>query len=314
MQTDLPAASAGVEIAAREGTSWSNAERPTPSEIAYLGQLCELDPDDLDDCLNRSLPPAITTRSSYVRVTLPVPIPFRQGRIPAPAPLALFIGRDFFVTIHTGEIRPLIRAFREWQTDNTLAAAASSDLPVDPAALARALVDRIVQWILPLRNRFAREIEEQDEALFSSDGRSSLRALLHLRRDLRAFRRSIAPWPVIFRQVADASGATGAELDHWALPIARIARLIETLDEDLVTLDGLIAASGAFTAQRSSELLRLTVVIIGLTLPLLVITGLFAMQLRSPLANQTEGFQIVLAIVGAVFLAVLYVLRSRRVL
>lgn len=98
----------------------------------------------------------------------------------------LFIGANYLVTVHQGDIRHVKETLARWQTPN-------SPLGNSVAALVHALLDSIVDDYFPLMDRVADRVEDLEDAIFVHYEEESIQTMFGLKRDLLSLRRVVAP-------------------------------------------------------------------------------------------------------------------------
>ncbi len=98
----------------------------------------------------------------------------------------LFIGANYLVTVHQGDIRHVRETLARWQ-------APSSPLGNNVAALVHTLLDSIVDDYFPLMDRVADRVEDLEDAIFVHYEEESIQTIFGLKRDLLSLRRVVAP-------------------------------------------------------------------------------------------------------------------------
>src|SRR5580700_8361392 len=117
---ESPSPGAIVQSIAASGSTWFIVERPTEAEIDTLARNFDLRRSDLESALDRSGPTGVWRRDGHAMITLHLPVgpSGKQGTGRGSTPVTIFIGADFVVTVHTGEIRQLVRLFRQFESDD----------------------------------------------------------------------------------------------------------------------------------------------------------------------------------------------------
>ena len=97
--------------------TWINIEQPTERETEYLAQNYPFHPLDLDDCLSRIQRPKLDEYKDYLFLVLHFPVFNKEARVTTPSQVSIFIGENYLITLHKGELKPLVKLFRECQID-----------------------------------------------------------------------------------------------------------------------------------------------------------------------------------------------------
>jgi len=100
-----------IETITYKDLTWVNIERPTKRETEYLAQNYSFNQLDLDDCLSRRQRPKIDEYKDYLFVVLHFPKWHKDVQIARPSQVGMFIGRKYVVTVHAGELTPLVKFF-----------------------------------------------------------------------------------------------------------------------------------------------------------------------------------------------------------
>src|SRR5437016_8845545 len=111
------AAISSIQSLTAHGLTWHSVERPTSAESDSLARNYGLQRNDLADALDRAAAPGVWRRDQHVFALLGAPVVGSGKKTrPTTSPVALFVGDSFVVVVHTGEIRPLTRFFRQCET------------------------------------------------------------------------------------------------------------------------------------------------------------------------------------------------------
>ena len=97
--------------------TWINIERPTELETEYLAKHYPFHPLDLDDCLSRIQRPKIDEYKEYRFLVFHFPVYNKESRTTTVSQVSTFIGENYLITLHKGELKPLVKLFKECQID-----------------------------------------------------------------------------------------------------------------------------------------------------------------------------------------------------
>ena len=99
-------------MVARPSLSTSNTQRKVHLEL--------VGPLHLDDCLSKIQRPKIDEEKDYLFIVLHFPVFNRVAGVTVASEVDVFIGADYFITVHSGDIRPLRKMFQECQNDTAV--------------------------------------------------------------------------------------------------------------------------------------------------------------------------------------------------
>jgi magnesium transporter len=99
--------------------TWLNIEQSgeREREIEYLAQNYPFHALDLDDCLSRIQRPKTDEYPDYLFLVLHFPVFNAGARVTTPSQVSVFIGNNYLITLHRGDLKPLVKLFRDCQLD-----------------------------------------------------------------------------------------------------------------------------------------------------------------------------------------------------
>jgi magnesium transporter len=222
--------------------TWVNIERPTEREIEYLAQNYPFHPLDLDSCLSRIQRPKIDEYKDYLFLLFHFPVFNKEARVTNPSQVSAFIGEKYLITVHKGELKPLVKLFRECRIDE---ASRKKNLSLGSGYLLYHVIDRLVDYCLPILNKIGANIERAEDNIFSSSGiPKAIEDISILRRDVISFRRIIWPMRAVIGSLEpkvrrftkmDMGVYFGDMIDH-------VDKIWDALDEYKEVIEGLNAS------------------------------------------------------------------------
>ncbi len=292
--------------------TWINIEGPTENETEYLAQNYPFHPLDLDDCLSRIQRPKIDEYKDYLFLVFHFPVFSKETGVTAPSQLSVFIGENYLITLHQGELKPLVKLFRECQIDEE---SRQENFSQGLGYLLYRIIDRLVDYCLPILNKIGFNIERVEDDIFSSGVRSAIREISTLRRDVISFRRIIWPMRAVIGSLepkirrftkVDMSVYFGDMIDH-------VDKIWDGLDEYKEIIEGLNDTHDSLATNRTNEVIRMLTIIATILLPITVVASIFGMNI--PLGVfETSGFSFlyVLLIVLVIIGGMLYFFRRKH--
>ena len=291
--------------------TWLNIEKPTRSDMDYLANNYLFNPFDLEDCLSRIERPKIDEYQNYLFLVLQFPVFKMEARVTTPSQVSIFIGEGFVVTVHTGDLKPLEKLFNDCQQNER---AREEHMARSSGYLLYRILDRLVDYCFPITNRIIANVEEAEDHLFSEPARDTVREISILRRDIMAYRLIIRPQPAILKslEVRDYPFLR-EDLDVYFGDIGdHIGKIYETLDEYKEVVEGLSATSDSLFSHRTNEVMKMLTVLGTILLPLLVISGLYGMNVPLPFQDSSFAFLFIILATLCVSGSMLGYFRYRR--
>jgi magnesium transporter len=312
--TDSPFVDSNVRSISAHGVTWLSVERPTSAEVDLVARDYGIETTDLVQALDRNTATGSWRRDSYIAIALQLPTTAgsqaRSGLITTS--LTLFVGAEFVAAVHIGDLRPLLRMMRECETDEEVREEVFRD---GAGGVVLAIFGRLLDVFAAARSRVERAIGPEAEAMFDNSGRrpglETVALATRLRLDLRIIRRlaiSLMEAIQLFERETPKLDATSVP---WSRIQRRVERLMQSVEDDLLGLDGLVSAAEASATIETAREQRLLTAIVGLTLPVMAVAAVLAMPGGNPLTSGPNGYAYALGLAGAVFLAALFIMQRR---
>jgi magnesium transporter len=292
------------------GLTWINIEKPTRWETDYLAQHYPFHHLDLDDCLSRIQRPKIDEYPEYLFIVLHFPRFSKEARVTMPSQVSIFISRDYLITLHSGELKPLTKLFQECQLDE----GARQKNMLSSGYLLYRIIDRLVDYCFPILNKIMENIDRVEDEIFQSRGLKTVEEISVLRRDIISYRRTI--WPM--RAVAGslerkARHFTTEDLEvYWGDVIDHIDKIWDNLDECKEVIEGLKDTSDSLYSHHTNEVIRILTILAAIVAPLTLVASIYGMNIPLPGANNSLSLAIIIVIMLAISGGMLFFFRHRH--
>src|SRR5207253_2263198 len=102
---EVASATGRVEEVRHGALSWLMIERPGTAELTMLEQRFAFHSLDLEDLVSKTERPKVDSRLGYVFLVLHFPVLAGRPRRLMAGELHVFIGSDYLVTVHDGDLR-----------------------------------------------------------------------------------------------------------------------------------------------------------------------------------------------------------------
>lgn len=300
-----------IESVTGDELTWINIESPGKEETDYLAQNYPFHPLDLDDCLSRIQRPKIDRYDEYLFLVFHFPVFSAQARVTTPSQVSVFIGPGYLITLHRGDLKPLVKLFDQCQTDEEIR---QEHFSQGSGYLLYRIVDRLVDYCFPILNKIGGNIEAVEDAIFAVKARGTVRGISTLRRDVISFRRII--WPM--RAVI---GGLEPKIRHFAKmdmevyfgdTVDHLDKIWDALDEYKEIIEGLNDTYDSLASNRTNEVMRMLTIIATILLPLTVIASIYGMNVPLPFQESHYSFLIVFFVWALVVAGMLYFFRRHH--
>jgi len=264
-----------------KGLRWIDIHRPTLEDITYLEQEFGFHPLALDDVMSKIQRPKLDDYTTYIFLVLHFPIYDPSERVAVPSEVDFFMGKDYVVSVHDGQLKPLLSMWARAEEDEE---SREHYMSQGAEMLLYHIIDRLTNYLFPMMTRIDQKLDLLDERIFRGDPRRAVRDLADYRHDIISIRRIIRPDMLVISQLENGRAAVLAEsmqpywgdvLDHfqkvWDM-LGEFRELVETFDDTFNTL----------YSYRTNETLRILTIISVLLLPLTLISGIWGMNIPLP--------------------------------
>ena len=302
-----------IETITYKGLTWVNIEQPTKRETEYLAQNYSFSQLDLDDCLSRRQRPKIDEYEDYLFVVLHFPKWHKDVQIARPSQVAMFIGRKYVVTVHAGELTPLVRLF-EVCRDN--AVMHQRNMGKGSVLLAYRIIDLLVDYCFPIMDKILSQMESVEDSVFDETAESA-RDVAVLRRDIIAQRRIIWPLRTVIGELeAKLKKFTSMDMSVYFGDLSdHINKIWDTLDECKEVIEVYKDSDFVLSTEYINRIVRILTILTAIMLPFLVISSLYGMNVHL-LGGLTSGnhlsFILLLVAMSLIAAGMLYFFRRKR--
>ena len=264
--------------------TWYYIEQASEREVQYLADNFHFHTLALDDVLSRNQRPKIDDYESYLFIVLHFPVFDKTNRVTTPSELDIFIGENFMVTSHKGDLKPLSKLFNECLIDEDIR---HKYMGRSASFLFYHVLDRLVNYCFPILDRIEDNIDKIEDLIFSRAVPETVREISMIRRDLISFRRIIHPQISVVEELEkekypffkeDQDVYFGDIADH-------IRKIWDGLEDCKEVVDGLADTSNWLTSHRIQEVMRVLTIVMAMMAPATLIASIYGMNVHLPGGN-----------------------------
>ncbi|MBI3587851.1 magnesium/cobalt transporter CorA [Candidatus Micrarchaeota archaeon] len=293
------------EVKAGRHAVWLEVDNPSKGELESVAQALGLHHLTVEDVLDGNQRPKFEDYGSYAFI---IARGISGEKADSTAQLAIYLGKNFVVTVNSEEVKGLSEAVRRVH-DNPLLLSHGADF------VAYLVLDAIVDGYFPVLEQLDDEVEKFEDGLFSSpQGIRSLESLFAVKRKLLYLRK--AAWPMRdllnalarrdFKYVSERNSLYFRDVyDH----LLRVSESTDSL-RDLVTsaMEGYLSV---VSNNLNAIMKKLTSITAILLLPALI-AGIYGMNFPDiPLIHGPNGFYYAMAIMAALTAGAFLYAKSR---
>jgi magnesium transporter len=309
----LPAGPRGLNIrsVAYQGITWIDIVHPGQAEVDWLARTYHFHPLHLDDTLSKIQRPKIDDEDDYTFIVMHFPVYSRLVRVTTPSEVDIFIGAHYLITVHSGNLKPLVRLFKQCAEDPSMRAEVMGR---STGLLLYQIIDRLVDYCFPILDKIDLNIDQVEDEIFEEKVRRTVQEISHIRHDVIAFRRVIKPLiPVIASLERKHRPFFDEDVEDYFGNISdHLSKIWDTLEDYKEVIEGLSDTITSLTSNRINEIIKVLTIISVILLPLTLISGIYGMNINLPVQSNPFAFEIVLGSMIAVIVGMLGYFKWRK--
>src|SRR5919198_942360 len=261
------------------GLLWINIQRPTSADMNVLGQKYPFQKLNLEDCLSKIQIPKIDRYGDHIFIILQFPTPDKEKGFIL-SQLAIFMGEDYLVTIHQGDLKPLEELFNICKNDERQR---QITMYKSSGYLLHKIIDTLVDDLLHILMKVVGNIDDIEDSVF--DERISIpRQISLLRREITTLRRIVIP---LRRTVIDLSkDVQRFSKEDMSLyfkdVLDHIEKVYEALEEAKETVEIYKDTDFMLSNEKTNKILAVLTIIFTLSIPATVIGQFYGMNVNLP--------------------------------
>lgn len=240
-------------------------------QLAKLGERFGFHPLALEDCAHQDQRPKAEEYGEYLFVvTQGFACPGEELKALRWHELHTFLGPDYLVTVHDGDIPGLDLLWRRLQGEPSLLGRGADFVYY-------LLVDRIVDDNFPILDLIADALEEIEEAVLTKTSREDLTRIFALKHQLVLMRKVLSPQRDVMALLAKRGDTRISEKTslYFRDVYDHLARIVESIEANRDLLGNALDAYLSATGQRTNEIMKALAILSAIFMPLTFITGFF---------------------------------------
>ena len=290
--------------------TWVNLAAPSKKDIkTILADEYHFHHLAIEDCLSTIQQPKIDDYDDYIFMVFHLPRFIKRQQRTVALELDVFLGKDYLVTVHDGDLKPFNNLFEELKND-------PQNLKYqNPSYLLYEILSRSFSYCFPMLEKVAQKLDKVEDDLYVDQSRKTLEEISVLAQDIINFRRIIRPQRYFIKDLESMKSKFIAEdFELYFNDIEdKIDRIWNTLDSYQDVCNVLMRTNESILTQRLNEVIKTLTIISVIMLPLTVITGFYGMNVTGlPFAQHQYAAQIVTAILFIVIATMLYYFKRNR--
>jgi magnesium transporter len=272
------------------GFRWIDLGDPDKEQVSKLGKGFTFHELNLEDCLSKIQIPKIDRYDDHIFVILHFPVIERE-RIPKSSQLAVFIGNNYLVTVHHGELRPVAEMFQQCSSSEK----SRQELMGRSAGyLFHSIIDVLTDDLLNIVRKIVGNIDDIEDVVFD-EKTDAAKEISYIRREITSLRRIAIPLRRTLTEVAakDIEHFSEEDLTLYFDDVNdHIDKAIETLDESKETIEIFKDTDFMHGTDKSNKILAVLTIIFTLSMPVSIISQLYGMNVDIPVVGEPDSPQV----------------------
>ncbi len=288
-----------------KGVSWHDDSAPTEQVLKKLQEMYGFHDLDVEDCLSEHERPKVEEYDNYLFLVFHIPYRAKKsGRI-IKEEVNIFLGQNFFVTLHRGRIPILDRLWSDLENSEDLR---EEYLQHGTGFFLYELMRHFFEDVFPLVDSIRKELNRMEEILFETDEEVDLlKDIMNVKRNIIAMRSILLPQRTLIATLEHKNKKFVP--DELALYFDDILDAIERqwalLDTAKEMIDALQDTHESWLSHKTNAVIQVLTIFSVTMLPLTFLTGLYGMNVGLPFGAHPNAFFIVIGMMGGILVAML---------
>ncbi len=274
-----------IETIQGEKFVWIDMQNPDRNDVEKLAQKYNFNELNIEDCMTKFELPKLDSYDDHFFVILHFPPLAQKIRISKNSQLSIFVGKDFLVTVHQGDLKPLVELAEICKT-STDQQRKERLLGKSSGFLLHEILDVLVDDLLHTSRKIIANLDDIEDRVFD-ESKPVARNIALLRREINRLRRIANPLKKFVLEIAKhVKRFSNTEDDELALfyddVIDHIDKVIETLEESRETMEIYKDTDFVLSTEKTNKVLAVLTIIFTLAIPSTVIGTFYGMNVDLP--------------------------------
>jgi len=265
--------------------SWIDLINPDRKDVEALAEKYHFNELNVEDCMAKFELPKLDIYDDHIFFILHFPPLESKKVLPKYSQLSIFIGNGFLVTIHHGELKPLVDLVNSCESGSDTNRKQHL-MSGSPGVLLHEIIDILVDDLMHTIRRIIANLDDIDDRVFD-ETKSAARAISLLRREIYMIRRIVFPLKRIVVEInKSAEKFSKKEEEELTLyfddVIDHIDKVLDSLEESRETMDIYKDTDFMLSTEKTNKVLAILTIIFTLAIPATVIGTFYGMNVDLP--------------------------------
>jgi magnesium transporter len=267
---------------------WVDVRNPTRQLMNKLGSQYSFHELNIEDCLSKTQIPKIDKYDDHVFVILHFPSGTTDDKIPRVTQLSIFIGTNYLITVHQGDLKPLVEMFdlckkEENQEYRQIMMGKSSGY------LLHTIIDALVDDLFHILMKVIGNLDDIEDAVYD-EKIGIAKEISHLRREITTIRRVLIPLKrIIISLTRDIQKFSEEDLTPYFDDIKdHIDKVLDTLEESKETIEIYKDTDFMLSTEKTNKIIAMLTVVFTLSIPITVVSTIYGMNISLPSSDMIQ--------------------------
>lgn len=278
-----------IETVEGKRFSWIDLQNPDRTDVEELAKKYHFNLLNIEDCMTKFELPKLDSYNDHFFVILHFPPVSPKAGMAKNSQLSIFLGKDFLVTVHQGDLKPLVDLVDLCKT-NSDQQRKERLLGKSSGLLLHEIIDVLVDDLLHTSRRIIANLDDMEDGVFD-ETKSVARSIALLRREINKLRRIANPLKRFVLEMATNVKRFSDEEDLGLFfddVIDHIDKVIETLEESRETMEIYKDTDFVLSTEKTNKVLAVLTIIFTLAIPATVIGTFYGMNIHLPGGSDTD--------------------------
>ena len=302
-----------IKIIKSKDLIWIDIAKAGEKELKYLKEQFNFHPLDLKDCLPPLQRPKLIVQENYLFMILQFPFYNRQTREVMPSEIDLFIGPNFIVTHHLGDLPPIEEFFQTVQKSERLQKKYFTN---NPAVILYEVLNKLLLYCFPMLNHINLDIDNIERQIFNGQNRKIVKEILIVKRNIVNFRKTMQPHKNVIRKLISAATQffSISKLNiYFNYLVENTKEVWDHLENYKDSIDALHNTNESLVNFKTNEIIKTLTIFSVIVFPLTLLAAIFGMNaINMPLVNLEYGFWNIIGIMLVGSILMLWIFKKKK--
>lgn len=269
-----------IETITNKNLTWIDVMKPNRDKINILAQKYPFHELNLEDCLSKIQIPKIDKYQDHMFVILHFPTTKKGDNIPRFSQLSIFIGLNYLVTVHQGDLKPLTEVFLMCVNYEN-----KKEAFMDKSSghLLYNIIDILVDDLFNTLIKVVGDLHDIEDDVFNPK-LAIAKEISLIRREITALRRIIIPLRRIIMYItSDIQKFSEHDLTLYFDNVKdHIDKVLEALEESKETIEIYKDTDYMLNTEKTNKILAILTIFFTLSIPSTIIGTLYGMNVNLP--------------------------------